>query len=98
MSEYLQEPVFCKAHVYGVPWRDRLRHWLCVIECFPTALSVRHLSKALQKDNGFAISWHANIAMPIFDGAKGKLTIDEANAIADTLMMHLFKAKATFPK
>lgn len=51
------------------------------------------LIKAMRDDPGYALSWQCNIAMPICDGAKGKLTIHEANAIADDLMSHLFEVK-----
>ena len=44
----------------------------------------------MRDDPSYAHSWQCNIAMPIYDGAKGKLTIHEANAIADDLMRHLF--------
>lgn len=83
--------------VYRVPWRDRVRLFIQRVMTFRTARAVRDLSKALQEDNSFAITWHANIAMPIYDGAKGKLTPAEANAIADNLMQHLFQAKAEYP-
>jgi hypothetical protein len=33
--------------------------------------------------------------MPIYDGAKGKLTLEESNAIAHTLMKHLFDVPNT---
>jgi hypothetical protein len=83
--------------VYRVPWRARVRLFIDRVMNIRTARAVRHLSKALQEDNDFAISWHANIAMPIYDGAKGKLTPAEANQIADSLMRHLFQAKAEYP-
>lgn len=83
--------------VYRVPWRDRVRLFIQRVMTIRTARAVRDLSKALQEDNGFALTWHANIAMPIYDGAKGKLTSAEANEIADNLMRHLFQAKAEYP-
>jgi hypothetical protein len=83
--------------VHRVPWRDRLRLFLQWIITTPTRRAVRHLSKVLQADNDYAITWHANIAMPIYDGAKGKLTPAEANEIADNLMRHLFQANAEYP-
>ena len=55
-----------------------------------TARAYNQLSSAMQNDPSFALSWQCNIAMPILDGAKGKLTAEEANAIADDLMRHLF--------
>lgn len=83
--------------VHRVPWRARFLHFLQWVMTTRTRRAVRHLSKALQEDNDFAISWHANIAMPIYDGAKGKLTPAEANEIADNLMRHLFQANAVYP-
>ena len=59
-----------------------------------TGRAYRALAKAIQDDPGFAHSWQCNIAMPIFDGAKGKLTHQEANEIADRLMNHLFEVKS----
>ena len=55
-----------------------------------TAKAYRNLTKAMRDDPCYAHSWQCNIAMPIYDGAKGKLTIEEANQIADNLMKHLF--------
>ena len=49
------------------------------------------LTEAMRSDPSFASSWQCNIAIPIFDLAKGKLTLPEANAIADHLMKHLFE-------
>lgn len=58
-----------------------------------TGRAYRALTKAMRDDPDFAHSWQCNIAMPILDGAKGKLTHAEANAIADELMQHLFEVK-----
>ena len=55
-----------------------------------TAKAYRNLTQAMRNDPMYAHSWQCNIAMPIYDGAKGKLTIEEANQIADDLMKHLF--------
>lgn len=56
----------------------------------PVQLAVETLSKALQEDPSFAIAWQSNIAMPIYDGARGRLSHAQANEIADRLMKHLF--------
>lgn len=53
----------------------------------------RVLVMAMQDDPEFAHAWMCNIAMPIFDGAKGKLTIEECNHLAEDLMRHLFNVK-----
>ena len=53
-------------------------------------MAYRTLTKAMKRDPDFAHTWQCNIAMPIYDGANGKLTHAEANTIADTLMKHLF--------
>jgi hypothetical protein len=55
-----------------------------------TAKAYQNLTQAMRNDPMYAHSWQCNIAMPIYDGAKGKLTIEEANKIADNLMKHLF--------
>ena len=47
----------------------------------------------MQKYPDFAHIWQCNIAMPILDGANGKLNHEEANEIADRLMAHLFNVK-----
>ena len=54
------------------------------------ARAYRTMQDALQNDCGYADAWQANIAMPIFDGADGKLTAAEANEIADNIMAHLW--------
>lgn len=57
---------------------------------------VTTLSKALQEDPGFAISWQSNIAMPILDACKNLgVPMDHATAnhLADGLMLHLFGVK-----
>ncbi|HOF19431.1 MAG TPA: hypothetical protein PK082_11020 [Phycisphaerae bacterium] len=54
------------------------------------AKAYRTMADVLQRDCGYADAWQANIAMPILDGAGGKLTHAEANAIADRLMAHLW--------
>ena len=54
------------------------------------ARAYRTMQDALQRDCGYADAWQANIAMPIFDGADGKLTHAEANEIADRIMAHLW--------
>ncbi len=48
------------------------------------------LTRAMRSDPGFAHSWQCNIAMTIYDGAKGKLDLEESNKIADRMMKHLF--------
>lgn len=42
-----------------------------------TAWAVRYLSEQLQKDKGFRDSWHANIAMPIYDATRPQRTCDQ---------------------
>ena len=54
------------------------------------ARAYRTMQDALQNDCGYADAWQANIAMPIFDNAGGKLTHAEANEIADKIMAHLW--------
>lgn len=55
-----------------------------------TARAYKNIAAAMQNDPSYALSWQCNIAMPIYDGANGKLSHEEANAIADKLMAHLF--------
>lgn len=69
------------------------KHWR-------TKWAVGFLCKQLQNDLGFRESWHANIAMPIYDEFRketaceviGETNIKLANRIADRLMNHLFGA------
>lgn len=62
-----------------------------------TVWAVRYLSKQLQRDKAFRDSWHANIAMPIYDAVNADcvepiMSNAQASAIADRLMKHLFDA------
>ena len=66
-----------------IVWCINLRSW-------KTSRANRDLQKAFRDDPDFARVWQSNIAMPILDGAAGKLTHEEANEIADRLMKHLF--------
>ena len=72
---------------------DRIKVYYSNWKCRNVTKAYKTMSKALQSDPTFAISWQCNIAMPILDGAKGKLTPSEANAIADQLMQHLWGVK-----
>ena len=69
---------------------EHLRVWWSNWKVWHVSKAYRTMAKALQADPGYAISWQANIAMGIYDGAKGKLTSAEANQIADELMRHLW--------
>ncbi len=69
-----------------IVWLRNLSHW-------KTARAYRVLTRAMKRDPSFAHSWQRNIAMPILDGAKGKLSHAEANEIADRLMRHLFEVR-----
>lgn len=60
-----------------------------------TGRAYRKLTKAMKDDAGYAQVWQSNIAMPIFDNCKGKLTHQECNDIADRLMQHLFEYEDT---
>ena len=50
------------------------------------------LSKALQDDHDYWITWQANIAMTIHDNSKHLLPLEECNQLANSLMAHLFLA------
>lgn len=50
-------------------WLNNLWHWR-------TAWAVRHLSKQLRNDPSFRQSWHANIAMPIYDATRPVCSCD----------------------
>ena len=71
----------------------RLGVWLRNLRAWKTARANRDLQRAMRKDPDFAHVWKCNIAMPILDGADGKLTHQEANEIAARLMAHLFNVK-----
>lgn len=58
-----------------------------------TGKAYRKLTKAMKDDPDYAHSWMCNIAMPIYDNSKGKLSLQECNEIADILMSHLFGIK-----
>jgi len=51
------------------------------------------LTQVMREDPYYAWVWHSNIMMPIYDGAKGKLTIEEAEKISKDLMRHLFEIR-----
>jgi len=55
------------------------------------AKSYKTLTQAMRDDPEYYKSWQCNITMPIYDGSKGKLTIEESNEIATKLMNHLFE-------
>ena len=64
--------------------------WWTIWKYRPVNRAYQTMANALRNDPEFAQSWQANIAMPIYDGAKGRLTHAEANEIADKLMAHLW--------
>lgn len=66
------------------------QRWLSNWKNRRVAGAYRTMADALQRDCEYADVWGANIAMTIFDGAGGKLTYLEANAIADKLMARLW--------
>lgn len=82
---------------YRVPLRERLRVWWQNWRVRHVGNAIRVLSKAMREDPGFRTTWHANIAMPIFDqlaseGMHNHLALTKANKCADKLMKHLFDA------
>lgn len=72
---------------------ENLKVWCRNWKFRKTRRAVRHLIKAMQDDPSFAHSWQCNIAMPIYDNANGRLTLEESNYIADKLMAHLFEVR-----
>lgn len=59
-----------------------------------TADAYNHLAGAILADPSYAITWQANIAMPIFDGCAKRnipMTHAQANELADDLMAHLWR-------
>ena len=73
---------------------QHLRVWLRNFRFWKTARAYREIERTIQKDPDYAHAWQRNIAMPILDGADGKLTHEEANEIADQLMEHFFNVKS----
>lgn len=69
-----------------IVWFRNMRHW-------KTARSYRNMVSAMKRDPDYANTWQCNIAMPIYDGAKGALSHEQANKIADHLMWHLFEVR-----
>lgn len=55
---------------YRPPLKERLRVAWQNWKVRKTGRAVRYLSKQLQNDPGFRQSWHANIAMPIYDNTR----------------------------
>ena len=75
-------------------WQKKLESitvWLKNLPSWKTKRAFNDLTKAINKDVDYYRGWQSNIAMPIFDGANGKLTIEESNKIADNIMCHFFK-------
>lgn len=59
---------------FQAPISERFVVWLRNLWHWRTKWAVNHLSKQLQRDSGFRQSWHANIAMPIYDATTPKCT------------------------
>jgi len=75
-------------------WQKKLegiKVWFKNLPSWKTKRAFTDLTKAINKDADYHRGWQCNIAMPIFDGANGKLTIEESNKIADDIMSHFFK-------
>lgn len=70
---------------HDAPPLERLRVWLTNLYHWRTAWAVRHLSKQLQNDPEFRQSWHANIAMPIYDATRRECDCRAAYINADHL-------------
>lgn len=84
------KPTMIEEKHWSPPLTERFRVWWRNWRNRGTGKAYHTLCKAMQDDPGYAHSWFCNISMPIYDNAKGKLTIIECNDIADTLMQHLF--------
>lgn len=67
----------------------RWRNW----KVRATAKAYSTMCKAMQDDPSYAMTWQCNITMTIYDRAEGKITVKEADVIADALMAHLFQVK-----
>lgn len=52
--------------------------------------SLNTLRDAMKADQGYAWSWHCNIAMPFMDSGKGAISHSQANTGAAWVMRHLF--------
>ncbi len=75
---------------FRIPIMHRLKLWIRNCPSWPTAHAYWQLKRSLKSDPMYAHAWKCNIAMPIYDNCKGKLTIVECNEIADRLMKHIF--------
>lgn len=73
--------------------RERLRVAWKNWKVRKTAKAFQTLKKAIHDDPDYARTWHANIAMPIYDSG---VNIHKANDVADHLMKHIFDVP--FPK
>lgn len=78
---------------WSPPLSQKIGVWWNNFKHRGTGRAYRKLCKSMQDDPSYAHSWMCNITMPIYDNAKGKLTIHECNDIADRLMQHLFSVK-----
>jgi hypothetical protein len=56
--------------------RRSLRVWLRNLRCIPVRIALAVLRRAFRRDPGFYDSWHANIAMPIYDATRPMCTCD----------------------
>lgn len=72
---------------------NTLKRYWNNLKATPYRCAYRLFVASLKRDPELASVWRDNIAMPIFDGAKGKLNSWEANRIADALMLHLFEVR-----
>lgn len=63
--------------VSHTPWTEHLRVWFINLYHWRTRWAVSHLSKQIQRDPGFRQSWHANIAMPIYDATRPQCYCDK---------------------
>lgn len=59
-----------KQHAYVPPLRERIRVAWQNWKVRKTGRALRVLKKAMRDDPDFARTWHANIAMPIYDATR----------------------------
>jgi hypothetical protein len=69
---------------------DRIRVFIRNLPCIPTRIALWWICRAMRRDKAWRDTWHANIAMNIYD-AHVHIKPAKANYLADRLMKHLFK-------
>lgn len=66
-----------------IPIAERLRFYRSWIKSIPVQIAFFILRRALKSDDGYAMSWKANIAMAFYDEVKPQCTCDEFSSFVN---------------